>query len=62
MEEGDDAPRTVVEVDIAQSELPNFPIVRLPNTAVQEAREQVRAAIRNSGLAFPKRRRYLCCV
>jgi magnesium chelatase family protein len=45
-----------VEVDIAQSGLPNFLIVGLPDAAVQEARERVRAAIRNSGLAFPMRR------
>jgi magnesium chelatase family protein len=45
-----------VEVDIAQSGLPNFLIVGLPDTAVQEARERVRAAIRNSGLSFPLRR------
>jgi magnesium chelatase family protein len=51
-----------VEVDIAQSGLPNFLIVGLPDTAVQEARERVRASIRNSGLSFPKMRRYLCCV
>ena len=45
-----------VEVDIA-SGLPAFHIVGLPDAAVQEARERVRAAIRNSGLIFPKRRR-----
>jgi magnesium chelatase family protein len=28
----------------------------LPDTAVQEARERVRAAVRNSGFAFPMRR------
>ena len=31
-------------------------IVGLPDTAVQEAKERVRAAIRNSGCAFPTRR------
>jgi magnesium chelatase family protein len=46
-----------VEVDIAQRGLPTFLIVGLPDAAVQRARERVRAAIRNSGLAFPKRRR-----
>ena len=51
-----------VEVDIAQGGLPNFLIAGLPDAAVQEARERVRAAIRNSGLSFPKRQRYLCCV
>jgi len=44
-----------VEVDIA-SGLPAFNIVGLPDTAVQEARERVRAAIRNSGYEFPMRR------
>ena len=36
--------------------LPSFTIVGLPDTAVQEARERVRAAIRNSGFAFPMKR------
>jgi len=44
-----------VEVDIA-SGLPAFTIVGLPDAAVQEARERVRAAIRNSGCQFPQRR------
>jgi len=44
-----------VEVDIG-SGLPAFNIVGLPDTAVQEARERVRAAIRNSGFEFPLRR------
>src|SRR5919205_3478044 len=45
-----------VEVDIAPGGMPNFLVVGLPDAAVQEARERVRAAIRNSGLAFPMRR------
>ncbi len=44
-----------VEVDIA-SGLPSFTIVGLPDTAVQEAKERVRAAIRNSGHLFPMKR------
>ncbi|MGD9117512.1 MAG: YifB family Mg chelatase-like AAA ATPase [Dehalococcoidia bacterium] len=44
-----------VEVDIAPG-LPSFTIVGLPDTAVQEAKERVRAAIRNSGCQFPTRR------
>ena len=44
-----------VEVDISPG-LPAFNIVGLPDTAVQEARERVRAAIRNSGSEFPMRR------
>ena len=44
-----------VEVDISPG-LPAFNIVGLPDTAVQESRERVRAAIRNSGSEFPVRR------
>ena len=44
-----------VEVDISPG-LPSFTIVGLPDTAVQEARERVRAAIRNSGCRFPVKR------
>ncbi len=44
-----------VEVDISPG-LPAFNIVGLPDTAVQEARERVRAALRNSGCEFPMRR------
>ena len=44
-----------VEVDISPG-LPAFTIVGLPDTAVEEARERVRAAIRNSGYEFPMRR------
>ena len=40
-----------VEVDIS-SGLPAMTIVGLPDAAVQEARERVRAAIRNSGFSF----------
>ena len=51
-----------VQVDIARKALPNFLIVGLPAAAVQEARERVRAAMRNSGYPFPNRRRYRYCV
>jgi magnesium chelatase family protein len=44
-----------VEVDVANG-LPAFVIVGLPDSAVQEARERVRAAVRNSGFDFPLRR------
>ncbi|MDD5509426.1 MAG: YifB family Mg chelatase-like AAA ATPase [Dehalococcoidales bacterium] len=44
-----------VEVDISPG-LPSFTIVGLPDAAVQEARERVRAAIRHSGCSFPNRR------
>ncbi len=38
-----------VEVDVSQAQLPSFTIVGLPDAAVQEAKERVRTAIRNSG-------------
>jgi len=44
-----------VEVDISPG-LPSFTIVGLPDAAVQEAKERVRAAIRNSGCTFPMKR------
>lgn len=44
-----------VEVDISAG-LPAFTVVGLPDTAVQEARERVRSAIRNSGGFFPSTR------
>jgi len=52
---GIDAYLVEVEVDISGG-LPRFDIVGLPDTAVQESRERVRAAIKNSGLEFPGRR------
>jgi len=44
-----------VETDIS-SGIPSFEIVGLGDTAVKEAKERVRAAIRNSGLDFPIRK------
>ena len=41
-----------VEVNIA-SGMPGFDIVGLPDAAVKEARERVRAAVKNSGYRFP---------
>ena len=52
---GVDAYLVDVEVDIAGG-LPAFNIVGLPDAAVQESRERVRSAIRNSGFDFPQRR------
>lgn len=52
---GLDAQEVEVEVDIL-SGLPAVNIVGLPDTAVQEARERVRSAVRNSGCHFPMRR------
>ena len=41
-----------VEVYISNG-LPGFEIVGLPDAAVKEARERVRAAIKNNGFSFP---------
>lgn len=42
-----------VEVDIAKKGLPSFTIVGLPDKAVEESKERVRSAIKNSGADFP---------
>lgn len=44
-----------VEVDI-QNGLPSFTIVGLPDKAVEESKERVRSAIKNSGADFPTNR------
>ena len=53
---GLDAISVIVEVDIAERGLPSFTIVGLPDKAVEESKERVRAALRNSGAEFPARR------
>lgn len=53
---GLDAVPVEVEVDIATQGLPNFTIVGLPDKAVEESRERVRSAIKNSGADFPAKR------
>lgn len=53
---GLDAVPVEVEVDISSGSLPAFNIVGLPDKAVEEARERVRSAIKNSGADFPSRR------
>lgn len=53
---GLDAVPVEVEIDIAAQGLPSFTIVGLPDKAVEEAKERVRSAIRNSGADFPAKR------
>jgi magnesium chelatase family protein len=53
--QGVDSSEVTVEVDVRQG-LPVFTIVGLPDAAVREARERVRAAMLNSGLEFPQKR------
>jgi len=52
---GVDACEIRVEVDVRQG-LPSFALVGLPDTAVRESRERVRAALVNSGFEYPQRR------
>src|SRR5205809_1505717 len=44
-----------VEVDVSFG-FPGFTMVGLPDATVRESRDRVRAAIRNSGFAFPSHR------
>ncbi|NPB05793.1 MAG: YifB family Mg chelatase-like AAA ATPase [Aquificae bacterium] len=44
-----------VQVDVSPG-LPLFSVVGLADTAVKEAKERVRAAVKNSGFSFPSRR------
>ena len=53
---GLDAVPVEVEVDIASGSLPAFNIVGLPDKAVEESKERVRSAIKNSGADFPSKR------
>lgn len=52
---GIDGYPVVVETDISNG-IPAFDIVGLVDAAVKEAKERVRAAIKNSGFEFPSRR------
>ena len=52
---GIEAHEVRVEVDVRRG-LPSFAVVGLPDAAVRESRERVRAAIVNSGFEFPQKR------
>ncbi|MDI6849015.1 MAG: YifB family Mg chelatase-like AAA ATPase [Candidatus Saccharicenans sp.] len=52
---GIDAYQVEVEVDISPG-LPAFVIVGLPDAAVRESKERVRAALRNCGFEFPAKK------
>lgn len=52
---GIDAVPVEVELDLAQG-LPGMRIVGLPDKAVQESADRVKAAVRNSGYSFPNRK------
>lgn len=42
-----------VEVDVGSRGLPHFSVVGLPDAAVKESRDRVRAALKNTGMNFP---------
>ncbi len=50
---GIDAYVVQVEVDLAQGGLGSFTTVGLPDAAVKESRERIKAAIKNCGFNFP---------
>ena len=54
--DGLDAPPVQVEVQLANG-LPSFTLVGLADTEVKESRERVRAALQQSGFAFPHNKR-----
>ena len=43
-----------IEIDLTKSGIPSFSIVGLPDKAVEESRERVNAALKNSGFKQPK--------
>ncbi len=53
---GLDGAPVIVEADIASQGLPSFTIVGLADRAIEEAKERVRSAIKNSGADFPAKR------
>ena len=52
---GINALKVGVEIDVSGG-LPGIVVVGLPDTAVQESRERVKAALKNAGYAFPTRK------
>lgn len=50
---GIEAFRVEVEVDISSRGLPHFSMVGLPDAAVKESRDRVRASLKNIGFNFP---------
>jgi len=54
--DGLDAPEVHVEVQLANG-LPSFTLLGLADTEVKESRERVRAALQQSGFAFPHNKR-----
>src|SRR3989339_802368 len=55
---GLDCEAVIVEVDLGKG-FPNFQVVGLPDTAIQEAKERIKTAWKNSYLEFPSGHRIL---
>ena len=52
---GLEAYKITVEIDVLNS-LPGISIVGLPDAAINEARDRVRSAVKNSGYTFPAKK------
>jgi magnesium chelatase family protein len=50
---GIDAYLVEVEVDVGSADMNQFNVVGLPDNAVKESRERIKAALKNCGFAFP---------
>src|SRR2546430_1891924 len=50
---GIDAYVVEVEVDVGSAYMKDFNVVGLPDNAVKESRERIKAALRNCGIEFP---------
>lgn len=53
---GLDSVPVIIEVDIASQGLPSFTLVGLADRAVEESKERVRSALKNSGADFPSKK------
>jgi magnesium chelatase family protein len=53
---GVDGKLVICEVDTLNAQLPSFSIVGLPDKSVQEAKERIVSAIKNSGLEWPRKK------
>jgi magnesium chelatase family protein len=50
---GIDADLVEVEVDVGSAGMNQFNVVGLPDNAVKESRERIKAALKNCGFEFP---------
>lgn len=53
---GIEGKQVTCEVDILNAQLPSFTIVGLPDKSIQEAKERIVSAIKNSGLEWPRKK------